>query len=424
MTVLSGDEVRTVAGAIADRLASPSDVRGLGQRRGWWPQSLAQGAVGVSLLHIERARTGLASWQRVHDWLACAAHGAVSSGTDSHLFYGAPALAFAMHSAADRTGRYARALDTLDRHIIATTRRRLDGAHARMDRGGLPDLAEFDAIRGLSGIGAHLLRREPQGDLIREILAYLVRLTEPVNEGDEVLPGWWTGSDPAGRPSDVFPMGHANNGMAHGIGGPLALLSLAMRSGRFVDGQAQAITRICAWLDRWRQDSAAGPWWPYWVTRAERRAGRPSGAGPLRPSWCYGTAGLARAQQLAALALGDLERQRMAEQALVRALTDPGQLAATTGLSLCHGLAGLAHLAGRCASNAVTKELATCPPPLLDTIVPDDTDADRMAASLLQPPDGEPGLLEGAAGTALALHTAACADTSSTSGWDSCLLIN
>jgi hypothetical protein len=419
------DAARAVADAIADRLASPSDVGDMGWEQGWWPQSLAHGAAGVALLHTERAHTGLASWQRAHDWLACAAHGAVSSGRDSHLYYGAPALAFALHAAADRPGRYARALANLDRHIAATTRRRLEDAHARMDRGELPALAEFDAIRGLSGIGAYLLRRDPHADLIRAVLAYLVRLTEPVKNGGELLPGWWTSVDPAGRPSQNFPGGHANNGMAHGIGGPLALLSLAMRSGLAVHGQAEAILRICAWLDQWRQDSEAGSWWPYWVTRAQLRDGHPGTSGPSRPSWCYGTAGIARAQQLAALATGDTARQRMAEHALASALTDSGQLAATTDLSLCHGYAGLVHIALRAATDAITPELAACLPRLLTAIVPDgaDTDADRLAASLLRPPTGDPGLLEGAAGIALALHTAQ-AGTPPVSGWDTCLLIN
>ncbi len=415
------DTLQAVADAIADRLASPDDVRTLNLTQGWWPQSLAVGAAGVALLHIERARAGLASWERARDWLACAAHGQVSSSYDSHLYYGAPSIAFALHAAADLSGRYARALDTLDRHVAAAARHRLERAHARMDRGELPALAEFDAIRGLSGIGAYLLRRDPHGDLIRAVLVYLVRLTEPVKDDGDLLPGWWSGLAPSGRPSEDFPGGHANNGVAHGVG-PLALLSLAARSGIRVDGQAGAIGRFCAWLDHWRQDGDAGTWWPYWVTRAQLRDGRPGAKEPSRPSWCYGTAGQARVLQLAALATGDTVRQRMAEDALTRALTDPGQLAATTGLSLCHGYAGLVHIAGRAAADAITPELTACLPPLLGAIV-SGTDADGLAESLLRPPSGDMGLLEGATGIALAMHTAG-AGTPPVSGWDSCLLIN
>jgi len=418
------NSAEAVADAVADRLAAPSTTRGRDLAKGWWPQSLARGAAGVALLHIERARAGLASWQPAHDWLTCATDGEVSAGANSGLYYGAPALAFALHTAADRPGRYARALDNLDRHIAATTRYRLHRAHARIDHGRLPALAEFDAIRGLSGVGAYLLRRESHADLTRAVLSYLVRLTEPILHGGQPLPGWWTDLDPAGRPSPRFPGGHANHGMAHGIAGPLALMSLALRRGVAVDGQTEAIGRICRWLDRWRQHSETGPWWPYWVTRADLRADRLlDPAGPARPSWCYGTVGLARAQQLAALATGDAARRRAAEEAMTRALTDPWQLAATADLCLCHGYAGLLHIAGRAARDAVGSGLAGCLPRLFGALVPDRSDADRLAGSVLDSLVTDPGLLEGAAGVALALHTAATGALP-ISGWDSCLLIN
>lgn len=422
MTTQRENSAQALADAIAGRLASPSGVGDLVPPQGWWPQSLAYGAAGIALLHIERARAGLAPWQRAHDWLARAADGEVLSGVGSHLYYGAPALAFALHAAANQPGRYARALDRLDHHIVSTTRHRLEAAHDRIDRGELPALAEFDAIRGLTGIGAYLCREEHAG-LFRAVLAYLVRLTEPVSRDGEPLPGWWTSLAPSGRPSPRFPHGHANNGMAHGVSGVLALLSLSIRSGIAVDGQAGAIKRVCAWLDRWRQDTETGPWWPYWVTRADLRAGTPSTQRPARPSWCYGTAGLARAQQLAALATGDIARQRMAEHALLCALTDRRQLAATTDLSLCHGYAGLLHIACRAAADANAPVLDACLPHLLDKIIPGGMDPADLAGSLLRPPASDPGLLEGAAGIALALHTAQIGK-SPASGWDSCLLIN
>ncbi|AXG77087.1 lanthionine synthetase C family protein [Streptomyces paludis] len=415
------ENARAAADAVAERLATPEDMRSPHHRQGWWPQSLAHGAVGIALLHIERARTGDGPWQRAHDWLACAAAQPAIGGTDSHLYYGAPALAFALHAAADRPGRYARALNTLDRHITAAIQERLAGAHARIDRGETPKLAEFDAIRGLSGMGALLLHRDIHIDLFREILAYLVRLTEPVKHNGEPLPGWWSHLAPSGEVFPDYPAGHANNGVAHGIGGPLALLALAIRHGITVEGHHEAIARILAWLDRWRQDGPAGPWWPYWITREQLRSGRP-GAGPSRPSWCYGTAGLARAQQLAALATHDPARQRAAEGAFLHAMTDPGQLRATVDLSLCHGFAGLAHITGLVAADAITPGLTECLPRLLAPIT--DTTTGSPAASLLDPPGGgDMGLLEGAAGTALALHSFR-AGTATASGWNSCFLIN
>ena len=405
-----------LAARIADHLASPQAVRATVPDHGWWPQSLAYGAAGIALLHIERARLGEGSWQRAHDWLACAASEPASTGASSHLYYGAPALAFAFNAAADRPGRYARALETLDRHVAAVTRSRLNEAHARMDRGELPTLAEFDVIRGLTGMGALLLRRtvhhgDAHADLVRAILAYLVRLSEPVRRHGDLLPGWWSDLAPSGKRSSQYPSGHANNGVAHGIAGPLALLALASLRDITVTDQREAIERICAWLDLWRIEERDGPRWPYRVTLSELESGRPS-PGPARPSWCYGVAGSARAQQLAALATSDTGRQRMAEEALLHAMTARMPLAATTDMSLCHGFAGLAHIVQLAAADAITPGLRECLPRLLEPIEspPPDTLMARGA-----------GLLEGATGVALALL--AQVNGSALSGWDACFLI-
>jgi lantibiotic biosynthesis protein len=257
-----------------------------------------------------------------------------------------------------------------------------------------------------------LLQRAPRGEALERVLSYLVQLTMPLRVDGETLPGWWACHDPFFTSSPDHPGGHGNFGMAHGITGPLALLALALRCGAAVAGHAEAIERICAWLDGWRQDGETGPWWPQWITRDELRARRPAQPGPLRPSWCYGTPGLARAQQLAGIATGDTSRQQIAEQALAGCLSDPTQLGRIIDTSLCHGWAGLFQTSWRAARDART--------PAIIARIP------RLASLLTQhgrPGAGEgSGLLEGDAGLALALHTAA-QDTPPASGWDRCLLI-
>jgi hypothetical protein len=418
--------VDELAAAIADRLAVPDSIPERVTSQPWWRQSLAHGAPGIALLHVERAAAGLAPWQRAHDWLTYATRAPLTVGADSHLFYGAPAIAHAMACVAThRPGSYEQALERLDRAIVADTRRRLDAAHARIDAARLPALAEFDVIRGLTGVGSYLLRRNPGGETTQAVLDYLVRLTEPMTFDGETLPGWWTIVGPSGRRDSRFAGGHGNCGVAHGIGGPLALLAIAALRGVIVDHQIEAIGRICAWLDRWRTDTDTGSFWPYWVNRPQLRNGYRHISSPQRPSWCYGTAGLARAQQLAALALGDSERRASAEHALVHALTDPAQRAATQDTSLCHGHAGLAHIAARAAADAApntAEQLNTLIPNLLDAVQPAAADPTLTAAALLDVAQCGLALLEGAAGTALAVHSPST-QMPPRSGWDACLLI-
>ncbi|MDX3224724.1 lanthionine synthetase C family protein [Streptomyces sp. ME19-01-6] len=376
----------------------------------WWSQCLATGAAGTALLHIVYARVGTGAWETAHRWAAAMTSHPIAAHPDvCGLFRGAPAVAFALHTA-DHPG-YRAALNTLDASINDLTRERLDRAHARIDGGLLPRLREFDLIRGLTGLGTYLLHRHNGGQLLEDVLTYLIRLTEPITMNGEVLPGWWSMDTPSGTPSPSRPGGHGNLGLAHGISGPLALLAAATRRGVTVTGQADAIGRICAWLDTWRCGADTRAWWPGTLGLAEHRTGTVRLSGPQRPSWCYGTPGLARAQQLAALATSDLVRQHDAEQALLGCVSDEAQLSQLRDNSLCHGRAGLVHTTRRVAADSLDDELTVALPTL---------DARLKHQLSCHPAPSQDGLLEGPEGVRLTQHSAA----RRTPTWDACLLLN
>jgi hypothetical protein len=401
---------RAAVDHLADRLATPQP---LPSGQGWRGQSLYLGHLGIALLHIERAHAGDADWPTAHAWLTSAVSTPLNAADDSGLHTGVTALAFALHAAqADGTERYEAPLRRLDQHVTALAHRRVDRAQARIDRGGLPAFAEYDLLHGLTGIGAHLLAHAPGNAALGRILTYLVRLTTPLRIDGETLPGWWVSHDPQRTHSPAFPGGHANLGLAHGITGPLALLAHASRHGITVDGHTDAITAICTWLDTWRHDTHPGPSWPEWITRHQHRAGPPAPASPARPSWCYGTPGIARTQQLAAIATADTTRQTLAEHALTGCFTDPAQLAHLADYGLCHGWAGLHQTAWRAAHDARTPALSAALPTVTNEFLRRRRTGD----------DAQTGLLDGSAGLALALHTAAHQQPP-ISGWDTCLLL-
>ncbi|MFD0551584.1 lanthionine synthetase LanC family protein [Streptomyces rectiviolaceus] len=186
--------------------------------------------------------------------------------------------------------------------------------------------------------------------------------------------------------------------MAHGIAGPLAALSLAARHGVQVPGQSEAIALFARWLD-WYGGS-------YWTPRAHLDTKRPSGPEPARQSWCYGRPGIARAQQLAALALRDANRRQAAEDTLIHTLTDPFTLARITDATLCHGWAGLIALTRAVAADSPTPERFT---PVVDNL------HQRLTADLDRLP--KPGFMEGRSGAHLALNASNATD------WTSVLLI-
>ncbi|MEV2279349.1 lanthionine synthetase C family protein [Nocardiopsis sp. NPDC049922] len=346
-------------------------------------QQLSEGELGVALLHIERGDTDAA-----HTCLVQAVAGGVSTGANASLFHGAPALEFVLSRAGHTCPDVRKAVD----RVVAA---RLVDAHRRQESGTLPHLVEFDLIRGLAGLGALLLARDDASPLLEEVLAYLVSLAQPVHIDGRDLPGWWSAFGPHGEQMDG---GHGNNGVAHGIAGPLALLSLAARHGVRVPGHQEAIEVFSRWLDT----HACG----YWTTHDQLDAPQPPDPAPTRPSWCYGRPGIARVHHLAGLALGDQARRLAAEDTLVRTLTDPICLGRITDASLCHGWAGLVAITRAVAADSPTPQRFT---PLIDDLTA------RLAATVDHLP--KPGFMEGRAGAHLAL------EGTDATGWTRALLI-
>ncbi|ONH33608.1 lanthionine synthetase C family protein [Pseudofrankia asymbiotica] len=399
---LHGDRlVRAAAAAarLADALATalPTGPR---------DQSLAAGAAGVALLHTAR---GTGSSQAAADaWLRAATREGVFAGAGAGLWFGAPALAFALTAAPP--GCYQQAAQRLDETVDQMTVRRLAAAHRRIETAQCPERTEYDLVSGLTGLGAYLLLRHPGGERLRQVLAYLVRLAEPLPT-DPDLPGWWSRDVPRGEPPAAFADGHADFGMAHGIAGPLALLALAYRAGVTVPGQLDALDRICGWLDTWRQP---GHWWPERITAAELQAGRPDRLVPGRASWCYGAPGLARAQQLAAAELRDPVRQERAEAGLAACLTDQAQLDQLPDPALCHGWTGVLATVRAADADARFHPLGARLPGLLDQLL---DHLETAQAAGWKPP----GLIEGTAGIAAVLHGLA---TGTRSTWETALLLD
>ncbi|MCY9785200.1 lanthionine synthetase C family protein [Nocardiopsis sp. EMB25] len=412
----TAERAHAAAQTILDSLADPDRVQfsAAASPLRTRPASVGGGAAGVALAHIEAARAGHGSWDTPRTWLTRALSVPVNGGDTATLWSGAPALGLVATIAATSPTHLTTARKRLDEATARLTQHRLKQAHTRINRGEGPPLAEFDLIQGLAGLAVYHLHSHPDTEITRQVLAYLVRLSLPLPESPDQPPGWWTEQSPHSRVEPQFPGGHLNMGMAHGIAAPLAVLSLAALRGVTVDGHVEAIERICSVLDTCRHTGPAGVWWPYYLTPERWSSGPSTNASVTgqRPSWCYGTAGLARAQQLAGLALGDDDRRVIAEQAMADCLRDDDQLNTLTELGLCHGWAGLLHCAWRINDDAPDTPLTA--------------DLDRIAACLLtrlELDNGQdPEFLDGRAGIALALHTYANGVAPGVP-WDACLAL-
>ncbi|GHE97510.1 hypothetical protein GCM10018772_22180 [Streptomyces fumanus] len=384
--------------------------------------SLAEGHAGIALLFAElAARDGTPRHRATAHAHLTAATAHLASSPDQGLYHGAAAVAFAAATARRTTDDYAVLLSRLDRRVSAALGRTLAAEEERM-RSGRPGTSarSYDVVSGATGLGRYLLLRgEPHRALLTRTLSCLVRMTEPVTAHGRRVPGWWVPHGTDGPFSHVFPRGHFDVGLAHGVPGPLALLALAHRAGVRVPGQDTAITGIADWLLRRR--TPAAPWPP--VIGFDQHTSRTTRPPPGRTAWCYGTPGVARALYLAGRALDRPDWCTAALRALTEALAAPGELVDS---ALCHGWAGVLHVTWLMAHDSGNPQLAGSLPWLAEKVL-NDYDADAPFGYRYRSPGQQAaidraGFLQGAAGIALALDAYA-RNLPPTTRWDAALLL-
>ena len=426
-----------VALDVADRLRTPQLVAAVvgeaprpgdgATRPAWMSHSLMVGHAGIALLHrqLDLCFPG-AGW----DEAALSALEAALEAAEGAEFIelglgsGLSGLALAAQLLAPADGDSEELLQSLDELVAHGQGARIDAL--RGARGGFASEV-FDAIAGLSGVARYWLRRRARAETARprhDALAALVALAG----SDDGMPRWHTppASMIPGAMAELFPAGYVDCGLAHGVAGPLAVLSLAQLHGVDVDGLAGAIAHFASWLCSIRCDDAWGSNWPYGVPLdAARGATTQSAPGePARAGWCYGSPGVGRSLYLAGRALGKAELCAIGTQGIDSALARPPHARRLSAQHLCHGAAGLLQIALRLQQDDPheTRRRAICEVAagIVEHHAPDSLLGYRDTA-----PDGravdEPTFLTGAPGIALTLLAAAC-DVEP--AWDCALLLS
>lgn len=446
--VLTGDlavEAVRVARDVSARLSSPEQVAEAAAAAQvqtkfpntirWVPYTVSQGYAGLALLwsYLDSCFTG-EGWDTTgREHLGLAVRGAeAASGIPVGLFSGLSGLAFSASQLSRQGTRYRRLLTTLDQEIIP--RAYALANDLREERNGV-GVGEFDAISGLSGVGAYLLSRIDQPGVTGALQALVDALVR-ILEGEGGVPLWHT---PAAflydnEMREIYPYGNLNCGLAHGIPGPLAVLSLGLRAGLSNPRLPQAIASIGDWLCERRCDDSWGVNWPTAVpiVKTETSLGSSLEAGcaqaaldgPSRSAWCYGSPGVARALWLAGEALDRDDYRALAISAMEAVFRRPVAERHIDSPTFCHGVAGLLEIALRFANDTgesvFIDESRILVRQLLDSYRPESLLGFRHLEIENHEVD-QPGLLDGAPGIALVLLAAA---TSVEPTWDRLFLLS
>ncbi|MDR9857745.1 lanthionine synthetase C family protein [Paenibacillus sp. VCA1] len=439
-------KAKEISKEIAVRLRDPKSVFEAVHSKGnvitdselfpWGDISLSHGYPGnIHLLSLWREMDDTFDWQEaIHSNLLEIQSYLAKYGTrDISLFSGWTGIASSVLAASNHGEFYNQFLNQIHQWMAPLIEERLQTSTELMkQKNGVP-VEMFDTISGAAGLGRYLLKNPSDPNLsplIEPTINFLIDLTKPIRLDGKTVPGWFTPSKLhlMERDRQRFPTGSLNCGMAHGIPGPLALLSTAYNSGIELPGQYGAIECIAEWLLDVQGEDEYGTYWPHMIPFEYYKNDSKHNLQRQREAWCYGTPGVACALYTASKSLNNIELKQHALRSFIQSVKYECEQNNINSPSICHGLSGLLLMCWRMWNNS--KE------PALEPLI------HQLSAELLQRfdpshplgfTDAEPaaddtirwltkaGLLEGAAGIGATLFGIA---EQQTNDWDYLLMLS
>ncbi|MCM3489938.1 lanthionine synthetase C family protein [Alkalihalophilus marmarensis] len=306
--------------------------------------SLAQGLPGVCLFYAELDSIFVdEGWdKRAHRLLKEINDNLSFESENLSLFTGITGVSLAVRALSKGGTRYEQFLHNINKIIEVVLNKKLKIALNNIE--GSVKIEDYDVINGLAGIGRFLLLHPEIPNfksLLKEILRYMVMLSRSGVQNNIKIPNWRINAENSKKYID-YNFDAFNNGMAHGISGPLSLLALAQMKGIEVNGSKEAIENISQWLLSWKQEDTFGPMFPEFITLEELSEGGINNNVSPYGGWCYGETGIARSLWLAGKALNNEAIKRVA----ITTFDSMVQRKENNihSLYFCHGKAGYLYL--------------------------------------------------------------------------------
>lgn len=369
------NEAKEISREIAVRLSDPKYVLEVVHSKDnvlngsdvypWGDISLSHGYPGnIHLLSLWREIDHTFNWneaiymnlKEVQSYLA-------EYGTrDISLFSGWTGIASSVEAASNHGEFYTQFLDKIHRWMAPLIEEQLQACSELVKQNNGVPVQLFDTISGASGLGRYLLRSRSVSylaPLIEPVLQFLIDLTKPIQVHGRTVPGWFTPSELhlMDRDKQSFPMGSFNCGLAHGVPGPLALLSIAYNNGIEITGQYSAIEYMTEWLLNSQEEDEVGAYWPHIIPFEYDKRTAGHRLQRQREAWCYGTPGVAFALYTASLSLKNSSLKQHATQAFIQSVSYEFDKKEMSSPSICHGLSGLLLMCQRMWSNSKAPEL-------------------------------------------------------------------
>ena len=383
----------------------------------WQPYGVAQGYAGMAIMcgYLDACFPD-EDWDVIgHHYIEIAARAVEGmSYPPTGLYSGLSGLAFAAWYLSKGGKRYGKLLAAVEEVLLPQTVALANGLAVQKKE---ISIGQFDVISGLSGVGIYLLGRQENPGSATALQIVLKALVELTKE-EAGLPRWYTPAHLLWEEMlRLTPHGNLNCGLAHGIPGPLGLLSLARLSGIEVDGLRDAIDRVVNWLLQYRRDDTWGINWPTAVpleasgsvVSTDAPESPASAFAPSRSAWCYGSPGIARTLWFTGEALNRSEYRELAVAAMEAVYRRPLSVRRIDSPTFCHGVAGLLQITLRFAQDTELPQFTEAAHALGEQLL-SLYDPDTLLGYYSLEPGGnrvdQPGLLDGVPGVVLVLLAA------------------
>ncbi len=268
------------------------------------------------------------------------------------IFSGLSGICFSILQASREGTRYQNLLQKLHAYLIQELEKGVfSELEEKIQLGIASRMEDYELISGITGVGSYFLEIKEEKTL-QKVLKLLIDRTKNIKIGTHSVPGWYVPSHFQFIAEDKkkFPKGNFNLGMAHGIAGPLTLLSLCLLEGIHVEGQKEAIEKMGKWLVERRSTFDGEIYWPDRVSFEEETAQKFANGPITFDAWCYGSAGVARALYLASQATKDSAMKEASIAGFEAIAYRKKSLWNLNTSSLCHGFSGtmlMMHLMAR-----------------------------------------------------------------------------
>ena len=219
----------------------------------------------------------------------------------------------------------------------------------------------YDLIYGASAWILYLVEFSNHSDastLIKDILKYLLKLTHYKQIDGTIIPGWYVKFENmlSEDQKEMFPGGHCNFGLSHGIAGILLALSLAYNKGIEIEGQKEAISDLIVELEKRSTKINNIVYWPGFLTLEEFQTNAPLSA-IQRNSWCYGNVGILCSLYHAAKALNKTNIITFVENQINQLAKLKAEDHLLKSPVICHGYSGLILLFDWASKNHISNDL-------------------------------------------------------------------